>query len=256
MHRQAEVHRPLTHIPPHIFLRLQDYHYTMNTPSSLLSSSLLSLPRELRDEIYKYVFDDFVRHFLRIDKYHNVFERNITPPLKALPPICTTSLQLYFETTPYFLHHVKLLSFTLATTCWLRRWLATFPHNLGYLSIQHLSFRNFHGPEQIKGYELLALCPNVRTLNIMFGDEYSDPGIVPSLALSSLSSAINAYESFDNVLLIHQLHRIAELPRLEVFEYGFHDWEEPVCGARERQITEWIGMKCRGKGRDVRVVCR
>ncbi|KAF1919950.1 hypothetical protein BDU57DRAFT_585973 [Ampelomyces quisqualis] len=217
---------------------------------------LLRIPRELRDEIVKHVFEDFDQQRLLIDKYHNVLEQNITPPFRALPPICATSLQLYFETTPYFLRKIKLLSFNLATTCWLRKWLATFPRNLGYLSIHHLAFRNFHGPEQIKGYELLALCSNIRTLNIMFGDEFSDPGIVPSLAISSLSSAINAYESFDNVLLIHQLYRIVELPNLEVLEYGFHDWDEPVSGARERQITEWFGIKFRGKGRDVSVVCK
>jgi hypothetical protein len=217
---------------------------------------LLRLPRELRDEIYAYVFDDFPHQRLRINKYHNVHERIITPPLKALPPICATSLQLYFETTPYFLLHITLLAFNLQTTCWLRRWFATFPNSAGYISIQRLAFRNFHGPEQIKGYELLSLCPNIRSLNIMFGDEFSDPGMVPSLAISSLSSAINAYESFDNVLLMRQFHRIIELPKLEVFEFGFHDWEEPVSWPKERQIEEWLGMKCREKGRDIRVVCK
>lgn len=217
---------------------------------------LLRLPQELRDDIYAYIFDDFPHQRLRINKYHNVHERTITLPLKALPPICTTSLQIYHETTPYFLQRITLLAFNLQTTCWLRRWLATFPSNHGYLSIQALAFRNFHGPEQLKSYELLSLCPNIRSLNIMFGDEFSDPGMVPSLAISSLSSTINAYESFENLLLMHQLHRVVALPKLEVLEFGFHDWLEPVSGARERQIEEWLRMKFRGRGRDVRVFCK
>ncbi|KAH7395270.1 hypothetical protein DE146DRAFT_616173 [Phaeosphaeria sp. MPI-PUGE-AT-0046c] len=217
-------------------------------------SPLLHLPRELRDEIMDYVFCEYDQERLRFSRHHDVTERTITPPTKALPPICIASQQLYFETTPYFLNHITLVSNTVVTTCWLRRWLATLPS--GYRSVRHLTFRNFHGPEQIKGLELIALLPNLRVLNVMLGDEYSDPGDVPSLALSPLSSAINAYENIDNIILMYQLHRLFEIPNLEVLEFGFHNWEQPVSSHRARQVKQWFVSKFQARGRDVNVVCK
>jgi hypothetical protein len=219
-------------------------------------SPLLSLPRELRDEVVRYVLDECTQDRLNFKRRHNVLERNITAPLKALPPICATSRQLYNEATPYFLSCVTPISHDIATTCWLRRWLATFPAGLGYGSIHELSFRNFHGPEQIKGYELIALCPNLRYLQLMLGDEFSDPGTVPSLAIKSLSSSVNAYESLDNIILIHQLRKLTDIPKLELLEFGFHDWEQPISCDRARQVKEWLKVKFRAKGRDVHVVCK
>jgi hypothetical protein len=219
-------------------------------------SPLLRLPRELRDEIVKYVFDMFGQERLHFSQHHDVLERTVTPPNSALPPICSASQQLYIETTPYFISRVTPLSSSVATTCWIRKWLATFPLRLGYRSIQHLAFRNFHGPEQIKGFELIALCPNLRNLNIMLGDEYSDPGTIPSLAISSLSSSVNAYESLDNIILMHQLHKLIDVPKLELLEFGFHDWEQPISCDRARQVKEWLKVKFKAKGRDVNVVCK
>ncbi|KAL5117884.1 hypothetical protein ACEQ8H_004202 [Pleosporales sp. CAS-2024a] len=219
-------------------------------------SPLLRLPREIRDEITRYVFDSFDQERLHIWRYHNVLERNITPPIKALPPICSASQQLYHETTPYLLSRIVPVSSDVSTTCWLRKWLATFHDNLGYRSIHHLAFRNFHGPEQIKGFELIALCPNLRRLNIMLGDEYSDPGTVPSLAISSLSSSVNAYETLDNIILMHQLHRLLDIPELRLLEFGFHDWEHQVSCDRARQVKEWLKVKFHAKGRHVNVVCK
>jgi hypothetical protein len=221
-----------------------------------LSSPLLRLPRELRDEIIRYIFDDYNQERLQFDQHHNVLERVVTPPIRALPPICSVSQQLYLETTPYFLTRVTPIARNLATACWIRKWLATFPSEVGYRSIQQLAFRNFHGPEQIKGYELIALCPNLRYLNIMFGDEYSDPGTVPSLAISSLSSHVNAYESLDNIIIIHQLHRLLEIPNLEVLEFGFHDWELGVSSHRARQVKEWFKAKFQARGKYLLVVCK
>jgi hypothetical protein len=221
-----------------------------------VSSPLLRLPRELRDEIYKYVFDRYHQERLHLSQHHNIQERAVTPPIRALPPICGASHQLYDETTPHFLTRVTPTSSNVATTCWMHKWLATFPSELGYRSIQQLAFRNFHGPEQIKGYELIALCPKLRYLDVMLGDEYSDPGTVPSLAFSSLSSSVNAYESLDNIILIHQLHRLVDIPNLELLEFGFHDWEERISNDRARQIKEWLKVKFQAKGKDVHVVCK
>jgi hypothetical protein len=225
--------------------------YSMASPSPLLR-----LPRELRDEIIKYIFNNFDQERLHFGRYHNVQERTVTPPINALPPICSTSQQLYDETTPYFISRVTPQSSSVATTCWLRRWLTTIPLELGYRSIHHLAFRNFHGPEQIKGFELIALCPNLRHLNIMLGDEYSDPGTIPSLAISSLSSSVNAYESLDNIISMHQLHKLIVIPKLELLEFGFHDWEQPVSCDRARQVKEWLKVKFQARGREVIVVCK
>jgi hypothetical protein len=221
-----------------------------------VSSPLLRLPRELRDEIYKYTFEVYNQERLCLSPHHHVQERAVTPPIRALPPICSVSHQLYIESTPHFLVRVAPSSPNVATTCWMRKWLATFPSELGYRSIQQLAFRNFHGPEQIKGYELIALCPKLRYLDIMLGDEFSNPGTIPSLAISSLSSSVNAYESLDNIIVIHQLHRLVEIPNLELLEFGFHDWEERISSDRARQIKEWLKVKFQAKGKDVHVVCK
>jgi hypothetical protein len=216
-------------------------------------SPLLRLPRELRDAIFRYTFDEFDLERLDINLNHDVEERKVTPPIESLPPICVVSKQLYDETTPYFLTRIMPISLNVATSCWLRKWLATF--ELGYRSIHQLSFRNFHGPEQIKGYELIVLCPNLRYLFVMIGNEHSDPGTVPSLAISSLSSSANAYESLDNIVLMHKLSQLVETPELQVLEFGFHDWE-PMSHDRARQVKEWLSVKFRAKGKDVSIVCK
>lgn len=138
----------------------------------------------------------------------------------------------------------------------MRKWLATFPCNSGFRAIRQLAFRNFHGPEQIKGYELIALCPNLRSLNIMFGDEFADPGMVPSLSIKSLSISVNAYESLDNIILIHQLHKLLQIPKLKRLDFGFHDWKHPMSNERARQVKAWLGVKFQGDGKKVHIVCK
>jgi hypothetical protein len=222
-----------------------------------LNSPFLRLPRELRDHILDCLFDNEQQRRIDFSRQHNVEEARVTRPLESLHPICRVSQQLYFEATPCYLSRVTPISFNVATTSWLRKWLAAFrPSGLGYRSIRQLAFRSFHGPEQIKGYELIALCPNLQYLNIMLGDEYSGAGDVPSLAISSLSSLANAYDSLDNIILMHQLHRLLEIPMLEVLEFGFHDWAQPVSCDRARQVKEWLKGKFQGKGKEVYVVCK
>jgi hypothetical protein len=98
--------------------------------------------------------------------------------------------------------------------------------------------------------------PNLKYLCVMLGDEYSDPGTVPSLAISSLSSSVNAYESLENIILMHQLHRCIDIPNLEVLEFGFHDWEQPMSHDRARQVKEWLDVKFKAKGKEVNIVCK
>lgn len=220
------------------------------------TSPFFRLPRELRDKVYHYIFDALLWKWLDFQQHHNVCEREITPPIHALPPICKASKQTYYEATPFFLKQVTPFSLNVETTCWLRKWLATFPSDTGYRAVRQIAFRNFHGPEQIKGFELLALCSNLRHLDVMLGDEYSDPGTVPSLAIKSLSSAVNAYESLDNIILMHQLYRFVELPRLQRLYFGFHDWQGEMSYDRARQVMEWLRVKFRAKGNKVYLDCR
>ncbi|KAH7398534.1 hypothetical protein BKA66DRAFT_437583 [Pyrenochaeta sp. MPI-SDFR-AT-0127] len=219
-------------------------------------SPLLRLPRELRDQIIEYVFEEIKQDRLTFDCPDTSHHQATNARLENLPGICRASGQLYYEVTPYFLSRITPALYDIETTCWLRKWLATLPSGSGFRAIRELAFRNFHGPEQIKGYELISLCPNLCQLNIMFGDEYSDPGIVPSLAIRSLSSAYNAYESLDNIVLMHQLHKLVDIPKLERLYFGFHDWEQPVSMDRARQVTEWLGVKFRAQGRIVRIECQ
>jgi hypothetical protein len=82
----------------------------------------------------------------------------------------------------------------------------------------------------------------------MFGDEWSDPVIVPSLAITALRSFVNAYETLDNVIVMHQLHRLLEIPALEDLGFGFHDWEVAVSAKRAGQVKEWLERGFRPMG--------
>lgn len=219
-------------------------------------AAILRLPRELRDEIYHYVFEDINLERVDFHRRHNTQEREVTRPSWALHPLCNVSQQLYVEATPRLLSRVTPISHNVATNCWLHKWLTTFPAGTGYSAVKQLAFRNFHGPEQIKGYDLIALCPNLRSLSVMLGDEYSSPGSVPSFAITSLSTSANAYDSLDNIILMHQLHKLVDIPKLNVLEFGFHDWEQPASCDRARQVKEWLKVKFQVRGRDVNVVCK
>lgn len=219
-------------------------------------SRLLRLPRELRDIIVVYIFDSFDLERLDFARHHPVQEHNITTPTRSLPPICVASRQLHDETLPYFLSRITPISHSLDTTIWMRRWLETLSPHLGFNAIYHLSFRNFHGAEQNKGYELIAQLPSLTHLIIMLGDPNSAPSTFPSLAISQLSSSANAYESLDNIIIMHRLHRLFEIPSLKVLEFGFHDWEQMISHDRARQVKEWLNIKFRAQGKDVNIVCK
>ncbi|CAO2654973.1 Nn.00g117060.m01.CDS01 [Neocucurbitaria sp. VM-36] len=226
------------------------------------------LPRELRDQIIAYVFDDFEEP--RVEFNHVAGEQEMAPPYNELPALCKASKQLYYEATLSFLSRITPVLCNIGTICWLRKWLVTFPSDSGFRAIRQLAFRNFDGPEQIKGYELIALCPNIRTLDIMFGDEYADPGTIPLLdimfgdadpgtipssAIDSLISSVNAYESLDNIISMHQLYRLVQVPHLERLHFGFHDWEQPISIDRARQVMEWLRIEFQAKGKTVHIEC-
>ncbi|KAH8724891.1 hypothetical protein GQ44DRAFT_707979 [Phaeosphaeriaceae sp. PMI808] len=214
-------------------------------------SLLLRLPRELRDLIIRFTLDELDQIRLDFDRTHNVREHNITPPLYSLPPICAVSQQLYHEATPYFMSKVSPISFNLATTCWLRSWLATFPAGTGYHCIRHISFRNFNSSEQLHGYELIALCPNLRHLNIMFNVEYVSPSATPL----TITPEVSAIESLDDLIHTYQLKKIFDVPKLQIFEFGFHHWKLPVSSERTTRVTEWFQAGFRGRGKHVDIVC-
>lgn len=219
-------------------------------------SPLLKLPRELRDQIVGYVFEEFKQNRKASEHDYASHQQMTTVPFDHLPTICEASKQFYYETTPDFLSRITPILHNIDSICWLRRWLATFPSGSGFLAIRQLAFRNFHGPEQIKGYELIDLCPNLRRLNVMFGDEYSNPGTIPSLAIKSLGSSYTVHESLDDIIITYQLRRLLEVPKLERLDFGFHDWEQPISLHRAREMTEWLDAKFRAQGRNVRIGCR
>lgn len=214
------------------------------------------LPREIRDDIFDYVFDDIKKQCVSFKSYQVISEGRVRPPLEKLPPLCSVSQQFYLEATPRYLARMTLSSCSVTTTSWILKWLATFPFDSGYRSVRQMMFRNFHGPEQNKGFELISRCHNLRSLDIMLGDEFSEPGTVPSLSMKALSSSLNAYDSFDHIILVYQLHRLLDIPKLARLEFGFHDWEQPVSVERARQVKEWLRMESQAKGIRMDVVCR
>ncbi|KAJ4368386.1 hypothetical protein N0V83_006743 [Neocucurbitaria cava] len=216
---------------------------------------LFRLPRELRDQILAYVFDDLEEPRVQF-KHHVARAQQMTPPYKDLPALSRASKQLYYEATLLFLTHITPVLSDIETICWMREWLSAFSSDSAFRSIRQLAFRNFHGPDQIRGYELIAMCPNIRFLDIMFGDEYAHPGTVPTLAIKSLSSSVNAYESLDNIIAMHQLYRLVDIPKLKGLHFGFHDWDSKVSNDRARQVMAWLRAKFQAQKRHVQIECK
>lgn len=219
------------------------------------ASKFLCLPRELRDEIFDFALDDGKQERTGFTREHDTTEQ-IRPPLGDLPPLCSVSQQFYLEATPRYLNRATLSSSDATNTSWLIKWLAAFPGESGYRAVQHVAFRNFHDLEQLLGYQLLSSCYNIRSLNIMFGDEFSNTGMLSSLSMMGYSGAMNAYESIDNFMLKYQLHRLLELPKLETLDFGFHDWVQPVSTERARYMKDWLTEEFRARGRYVKIECR
>ena len=219
------------------------------------SSPLLRLPREIRDQIVGYVFEDVEPHEKIEFKLADTQDlKRVDPTWDHLPHICHASMQLYHETTPAFLSHVTPVLQDVETICWMRKWLKSFAYNAGFRAIKQLSFRNFYGPEQIKGHELIALCPNLRHIDITFGDEFSNH--VPGNSWDwKREASHNPLESLDEMIRSYQLNDLLAIPKLERFSFEFFQWDVLVSPVRARQLIEWLQIGFAAKGKMVQIEC-
>lgn len=126
---------------------------TMSNSEALLPA-FLRLPRELRDQIYKHVFETAPIEWL-VPKYKEQFSKPISFPrgwtrsyghdstqfFHPFPALCCVSHQLFRESVPVFLTRVETFTFNTETCQRLLDWLAQFPDDAAFKAIKgHSSF--------------------------------------------------------------------------------------------------------------------
>lgn len=221
----------------------------------------MDLPRELRDHIIRYTLDDFHEdpENVPVDmSWEASLARDLSPWSECLPPICKVSYQLYFEATTIYLSMITPLLRDFQTTAWLTRSLAAFPADSGYSSIRRLAFRNFHGIGQTKGYELIALCPNLQKLSVMFGDEFDRPVWSPTPfqdAIEKPNGSIDAHQNLANTILMYEMHHILRVPRLKKFEFAYHSWDYIITSKSAEEMISWFSQQFLAVAMSVEIAC-
>ncbi len=207
-------------------------------------SRLLRLPREIRDHIVEYVFDDLNGDLITFKQSNKCSFRKISAPFDGLPGICNTSRLLYYEATPVFLSRVTPVLHHVESITYLRRWLETLPPRIGFQVIRRLKFKYFHGPEQIKGWELISRCPNLRHLNIRFTCESASFGSAGSAGYfeTHFNNFTSSHGGLDSIIRLYDLEKLFEIPKLERLEFGSYDWRRRYGLGRTKQLCEWLSM--------------
>ncbi|OAL51867.1 hypothetical protein IQ07DRAFT_586217 [Pyrenochaeta sp. DS3sAY3a] len=190
--------------------------------------------------------------------YEAALARDLSPWSECLPPICKVSSQLYFEATSIYLNMITPVLRDFQTMAWLTRSLAAFPAGTGYKSIRRLTFRNFHGIEQTRGYQLIALCPSLRSLEIMFGDEYHRPERSPTPVedvIDAPNGSIDAHENLTATILMYEMHRLFKVPNLKQLGFGFHGWTSSTSPKLAEQIISWLAQEFLAGAMSVELKC-
>jgi hypothetical protein len=162
----------------------------------------LLLPREIRDEIYSYLFAlpdidisgkklrnpvlvEVAPHIPRsslglpiisgdcssMGSGHDNRPPPPIPPYTMLAPLCRSCKQLYWEATPFCLSSCLFSIDDSATTEYFMRWLDSFEdNNVAWKSIHHLEFTDFARWEDGTDHTLIRRCLNLRTLSLTMRD--------------------------------------------------------------------------------------
>jgi hypothetical protein len=137
------------------------------------SSPLLRLPRELRDQIYTYAFDD-----------SEFFLKNraaITTPSKIalfndLPALCQANRQLFNEATPIFLAQ-NLFSWNTQESKQLLDLYSHLPKNAASERVKHISIHNWTEQGTSTHLELISNFTQLESVKLIFSFPSIEDGV-------------------------------------------------------------------------------
>ncbi|KAF2797074.1 hypothetical protein K505DRAFT_415299 [Melanomma pulvis-pyrius CBS 109.77] len=238
----------------------------MPTPQS---SPFLSLPRELRDEIYKYSLPESqpsdVLIWPNASTKQNKHMASIRPPFASFPSICLASKTTYHEVIPLFLQTLNIVSEDSQTTKNLILWLSTFAHSTGFNSIRNLTITPFNplatdrraGPQHpalTHQTSLLSKCTSLRTLTLTFTRSF-ETTVNREMCLNrfELCSVGVADHRERSIAVAYYLEEIVALPKLEKLVLDFKALDEAFSWHIDDKINEWYVMRWKEERRNVLV---
>ena len=161
------------------------YDLTVNmSDSSAPPCHLFRLPRELRDQIYAYVFDTAPMSWLtpHIEEHfpHRIgfpasstrrhgFESTVL--FHPFPALCCASRRLFVESTPRFLTCVDTFTVTSQTARLFYEWLEQFPNDEGFKAIRDYAgygWETFELESTQLHVDLLTRLTNIDNLHLTF----------------------------------------------------------------------------------------
>lgn len=152
--------------------------------SEPISSPFFRLPRELRDQIYTYVFETAPMEWLvphteehfpyRIsfpDAWTKRYGHNTETISHAFPALCCASRQLFYESVPRFLTRVEVFTFNTETTKKILDWLAQFENDEAFKAIKEYmcyEWTVFDSEAIDLQFNLVSRMINLETLYLQF----------------------------------------------------------------------------------------
>lgn len=215
------------------------------------------LPREIRDQIYKNVFDTAPYHWLTAqthpDKLVYIPDSSLhsASPLKpfahAFPAICRVSRQLYLEAAPMFLRATYCLihSENGGTAAQLVEWLDQFPNNEGFSAVHYIHLADFPADGAAKHNELIQRCVNLGYMELNFAMD----GFIDQFEDGSATFPP------DEFIAQHQLEKILDHPKLEAFTLSFEN-RLVRCIYQHRlllPLKNWFESEGRKRGKKMEV---
>jgi hypothetical protein len=243
-----------------------------------------SLPRELRDEVYKFSLpqDDpskestWLRFKCQNDPSASQLLENSKSPLGnddtraikngiqgsssrvfPLPPICLASKTTYNEAVPLVLQCSTIYCSSPDTIQYLFDWLAKFPHPDGYGSIRSLVIeygmidaRECEAIARSCQRDLFGKCTNLRYLTLLFRRPFVN------LVVSGLNR-INPFRSeAPNIVGSCQFEEIVAIPMLEKLVLDFSSAYEATHYMVPEHMNDWYARRWKEEERAVVLECK
>jgi hypothetical protein len=216
-------------------------------------SSLLRLPRELRDTIFTHAFWGY-GHFPQ-----DWAEVDVTDPnalFHELPGVCQASRQLFREATPIFLKSCWIESWNTSTSRTLLDFYSKFPYNEATKDVKVLSLCNWTEDSTAVQLELISKFANLESLEITF----TFPSIIDGTSMDKFNYTNEQYfwcetglnyeipggrsievekailgKDLEAFITTYGLDRIIKVPNLNYLEFQFavNDGDEATTSYSE-----------------------
>jgi hypothetical protein len=247
-------------------------------------SPFYSLPRELRDEIYKLSLQHDPSDestWARLESRDNlsathspkILENSAgndgtqaiedfvpgtknevqrsSSPIFPLSPICLASKTTYHEAIPLFLQLNTIYCSSPSTTHYLFDWLAKFPHPDGYGSIRNLAIQpwmvyttEYEVFARSRQQDLLGKCTNLRCLTLVFRPPFDNLWA----AVGSKSNPLDAYAPLEvSMVKQYQFEEVFAIPMLGKLVLDFSSPSHRII----EKLSDWYVGRWKEEGRTV-----